>query len=119
MSSSLHDRLTQAFARFLKRAVVHALEQVQPCAGQGAKPSSRVRCIDSAVVRRHDTPAQQPPACRTDHAQASTKLHVVLNVPGHGVRPVKVTAERVDGSTGLCTGRWVTRKQGSWGRPDR
>lgn len=71
-----HDRFTQALTGFLKRAMVHALEQLEPCADHGGKllgQSREVSCIDTSVVRWHDMLAQPCPACRVPTTEATCR----------------------------------------------
>src|SRR5215210_2764052 len=66
-----------------------------------------ILCVDSTIVRLHDTLASHWPACRTNHTLAAVKLHTVLNVRGKGPQRVKITSERVHDGPVLRAGQWV------------
>ncbi len=53
----------------------------------------------ATLVKLHDLLKQCYPACRTNHARAAAKLHLVMSVKGKGSRSVKLTA-RPTGVTG-------------------
>lgn len=109
-ASSFYNRLTPAFARFLKEILAVSLENLQR-RNEGSKAVlgqiHEVLCVDSTVIRLHDTLARHWPACRTNHTLAAAKLHTVINARGRGPQSIKVTSERVHDGPVLRAGRWV------------
>jgi putative transposase len=109
-ASSFYNRFTPAFARFLKEILAISLENLQRC-NEGSKAIlgqiQEVLCVDSTVIRLHDTLARRWPACRTNHTLAAVKLHTVINARGRGPQRIKVTSERVHDGPVLRAGRWV------------
>lgn len=112
-ASSFHDRLSPAFARFLRHLVAKGLEKSTRAARGGKAVLGQIRevlCIDSTVVRLHDALARSFAACRTNHTLAAAKIHLVLNVRGRGPQRIKITAERVHDGPVLRAGGWVRGK---------
>ena len=108
--SAFYLRFTPALAKFLKRVLVEALEQVSQQSGALKGPLGAFRdvvSIDATVIRLHDLLAKAFPACRTNHTRAAAKLHAVMSVKGAGPRSVKLTSERVHEGPVLRAGKWV------------
>jgi IS4 transposase len=109
-ASSFYNRFTPAFTGFLRELLALGLDKLDRCAEASAAVLGEIRdvlCVDSTIVRLHDTLADCWPACRTNHTLAAVKLHTVLNVHGNGPHRIKITSERVHDGPVLRAGRWV------------
>jgi len=108
--SSFYDRFTPQLARWLRSVAAYLIGRVVEPSRQLAGPLAAFRDVvltDSTVIRLHDLLQRAFAACRTNHTLAALKLHAVLSVAGHGLRSVKITAERVHDGPVFRVGKWV------------
>jgi len=108
--SSFYKRFSVPLVAFLRRAVVHAIEQIGLDGGaalQGPFASFRdLILVDSSVIQVHDLLRTEFRGTRRT-APAAAKVHVVLGVRGVGRSSVQLTGERTNDARTLIVGDWV------------
>jgi putative transposase len=108
--SSFYDWFSEATVRFLKRALVRAVDRLAEPSGELREHLSRFKDLvvaDATVIRLRDALAGAYAACRTNHTRATMKLHLVMSVFGAGARKVTITGERINERRRLGVGPWV------------
>jgi IS4 transposase len=110
VASSFYVKLNDRTVRFLKRAVLRAVEKA-------AAPSRRLAgrlsafkdlvVIDETLVRLHRFLARAFPGTRTNHSPASAKVHLVMSVLGGGPSRVKIVSGRTSEHETIRIGKWV------------
>lgn len=108
--SSFYEWFSEATVRFLKRALVRAVDRLAEPSGELRDHLSRFKDLvvaDATVIRLRDALAGAYAACRTNHTRAAMKLHLVMSVFGAGARKVTITGERINERRRLGVGPWV------------
>ncbi|WP_170292178.1 IS4 family transposase [Heliobacterium mobile] len=109
--SSFYDRFKPELIEFLKRCIsrataMEASESV-PELSEKLQGFVELLCIDSTLVRLHDSLAKDWPGPRTNHSPAALKLNMVISVVGAGPREVQMVEGKKGESPLLKIGPWV------------
>lgn len=107
---AFYRRFTSALAVFLKRAFLHAMEELGGAVGvlrESLKAFGDLFIGDATVLRLHPALARAYAGCRTNHSPAAAKLHLVMSVLSISPKSVSLTGERVNERKVLRIGPWV------------
>lgn len=110
VASSFYVKLNERTVRFLKRAVLRAVEKIAaPSRGLSSRLSAFRDLVvaDETLIRLHRLLARTFPGTRTNHSPASVKLHLVMSVLGGGPSRVKIVSGRTSGHETIRIGPWV------------
>lgn len=108
--SAFYDRFTKTLVKFLREAVVFAIQGICPTAPSLQGPLCAfvdLIVMDATVIRLHRLLKKAYEACRTNHTKAAAKLHLVISVLGRSEQRVKLTGERTHESVVCTVGTWV------------
>ncbi|MCW2279539.1 IS4 family transposase, partial [Heliophilum fasciatum] len=112
--SAFYDRFTPELVEFLKRCIARAASmeaaEFVPDLSEKLKGLVDLLCIDSTLIRLHDSLADRWPGPRTNHSPAALKLNMVISAMGAGPREIQMVEGKKGESPLLKIGSWVQNR---------